>query len=118
VLGEGSTIVPSRAHGGSLSDYMRSLDRLRALRPSLLCPGHGPWIADPDARVAEYIDHRKAREAKLVAALEGGERSRPKLLEAAWDDVPDPLRAAAAVAMEAHLEKLEAEGRLPAGLEP
>ena len=33
-----------------------------------------------------------------------------------WDDVPDQLRPAAALVMEAHLQKLEAEGRLPEGL--
>ena len=35
------------------------------------------------------------------------------LLDAAWSDVPEPMRPAAALAMRAHLEKLEAEGRLP-----
>jgi glyoxylase-like metal-dependent hydrolase (beta-lactamase superfamily II) len=116
VLGEGSTIVPSRAHGGSLADYMASLERLRALDPVLMCPGHGPWITDPEGKIGEYLEHRREREAKLVAALESGERSRAALLAAAWDDVPEVLRPAAAVAMQAHLEKLEDEGRLPEGL--
>jgi hypothetical protein len=35
------------------------------------------------------------------------------LLEEVWDDVPDMLKGAAAIAMEAHLEKLSDEGRLP-----
>ena len=118
VLGEGSTIVPPRAHGGSLADYLRSLERLGELDARLLCPGHGPWITDPGAKVAEYVAHRRNREAKLLAALEDGERSRARLLDAAWDDVPAPLRPAAAVAMEAHIEKLAAEGRLPGELEP
>jgi beta-lactamase-like protein len=30
-----------------------------------------------------------------------------------WDDVPRELRPAAAAVMEAHLQKLEADGRLP-----
>jgi len=118
ILGHGSSIVPPAAMGGSLADYMRSLERLHALDAELLCPGHGPWITDPAARIDEYIAHRREREAKLAAALEAGERSREGLLEAAWDDVPGPLRGAAAVAMQAHLEKLEAEGRLPEGVEP
>jgi glyoxylase-like metal-dependent hydrolase (beta-lactamase superfamily II) len=116
VLGEGSTIVPSGAHGGSLADYMASLERLRALEPALMCPGHGPWITDPAAKIDEYIEHRREREAKLLTALEAGERSRAALLDAAWDDVPELLRPAAAVAMQAHLEKLDDEGRLPEGL--
>ncbi|MGI9019667.1 MAG: MBL fold metallo-hydrolase [Solirubrobacterales bacterium] len=116
ILGHGSSIVPPRALGGSLSDYMASLDRLRALEPALLCPGHGPWITDPAARIAEYAAHRAEREGKLLAAIDGGERDHERLLDAAWDDVPAPLRPAAAVAMQAHLEKLSEEGRLPEGL--
>jgi glyoxylase-like metal-dependent hydrolase (beta-lactamase superfamily II) len=118
ILGHGSSIVPPAAMGGSLADYMESLERVRELDAVLLCPGHGPWITDPAAKIDEYIAHRRDREARLVAALEAGERSREGLLEAAWDDVPGPLRGAAAVAMQAHLEKLEAEGRLPEGVEP
>jgi glyoxylase-like metal-dependent hydrolase (beta-lactamase superfamily II) len=118
ILGHGSSIVPPRAMGGSLADYMESLERVRELDADLLCPGHGPWITDPATKIDEYVAHRREREAKLVAALEGGERSREGLLDAAWDDVPEPLRGAAAVAMQAHLEKLESEGRLPEGVEP
>jgi glyoxylase-like metal-dependent hydrolase (beta-lactamase superfamily II) len=117
VLGEGSSIVPPAANGGSLADYIESLRRLRGLKLELICPGHGSWITDPGAKLDEYLEHRLQRERKLVAALEAGERSRTRLLDAAWDDVPSPLRPAAALAMQAHLEKLEAEGRLPEGLE-
>jgi len=51
--------------------------------------------------------------AAAVAALDRGERSRAALLAAVWDDVPIELLPMAAMAMEAHLEKLEREGRLP-----
>jgi glyoxylase-like metal-dependent hydrolase (beta-lactamase superfamily II) len=111
ILGEGSTFVPP--DGGSLAAYLESLHRVAELDVELLCPGHGPYITDPAGKVREYIDHRLDRERKLVEALERGERSRARLLEAAWDDVPDELRPAAAVVMQAHLEKLDAEGRLP-----
>lgn len=117
ILGWGSAIVPPAAQGGSLVDYMESLARVRALGPALMCPGHGPWIEDPEAKIDEYVSHRLQRERKLVAALERGERSRQALLDAAWGDVPAAMRPAAALAMQAHLEKLEAEGRLPADLE-
>jgi glyoxylase-like metal-dependent hydrolase (beta-lactamase superfamily II) len=116
ILGEGPSIVPPASLGGSLSDYMDSLRRVSELNVALLCPGHGPYVIDPKAKLDEYMEHRLARERKLVAALEGGERSRARLLELAWDDVPDQLRPAAALAMQAHLEKLATEGRLPAGL--
>ena len=114
VLGLGSTIVGP--DGGGLAAYMESLRLLRAEPLRLICPGHGPWITDPDAKLDEYIGHREERERRLVAALERGERSRAALLAEAWDDVPPVLLPMAAMAMETHLEKLEAEGRLPGEL--
>jgi glyoxylase-like metal-dependent hydrolase (beta-lactamase superfamily II) len=114
ILGHGSSIVPPRAGGGSLAEYMSSLRRLAELEATLLAPGHGPWITEPAAKIAEYTEHRLDRERQLVAALDAGERSRSQLLAAVWDDVPEPLRPAAAVAMQAHVEKLEEEGRLVA----
>jgi glyoxylase-like metal-dependent hydrolase (beta-lactamase superfamily II) len=115
VLGEGSTFVPP--DGGSLAAYMDSLRRTQAEQIELICPGHGPWITDPAAKLAEYVEHREMRERRLLAALERGERSHEALLAEAWSDVPDEMRPAAALVMEAHLQKLEAEGRLPGGLE-
>ena len=114
ILGWGSTFVPP--DGGSLAAYMDSLRLVAAREPELICPGHGPWIEDPAAKVAEYLEHREARERGLVEALADGERSRMNLLAAVWSDVPEQLRPAAAVVMEAHIQKLNAEGRLPADL--
>ena len=114
VLGLGSTIVPPG--GDALAAYMDSLALLRAEPIELICPGHGPWITDPEAKLTEYVEHRQMRERRLLAALDRGERSRAALLAEAWDDVPVELLPMAAMAMEAHLEKLEAEGRLPGDL--
>ena len=114
MLGLGSTIVPPG--GGSLAAYMDSLRLLQAEDDRADRPGHGPWITDPAAKLAEYVEHREMRERKLLAALDGGERSRAALLAEAWSDIPIELLPMAAMAMEAHLEKLEDEGRLPEGL--
>ena len=115
VLGLGSTIVPPGDN--SLAAFMGSLRLLQAERIDLIAPGHGPWVTDPAAKLAEYVEHREMRERRLLAALERGERSRAALLAEAWDDIPVELLPMAAMAMESHLEKLEAEGRLPEGLE-
>ncbi len=114
VLGLGSTIVPPG--GNSLAAFMDSLALLQAEEIELIAPGHGPWVTDPAAKLAEYVEHRLMRERRLVAALEQGERSRANLLAAVWDDIPIELLPMAAMAMEAHLEKLEGEGRLPGNL--
>jgi glyoxylase-like metal-dependent hydrolase (beta-lactamase superfamily II) len=114
VLGVGSTFVPP--DGGSLAAYMDSLRRMLAEPIELICPGHGPWIEDPAAKLAEYVEHREMRERRLLAALDRGERSREALLDEAWDDVSAAMRPAAGMVMQAHLDKLEDEGRLPGGL--
>jgi glyoxylase-like metal-dependent hydrolase (beta-lactamase superfamily II) len=110
VLGHGSSYVPP--DGGSLASYLSSLRTLRERAPALLCPGHGPYVDDPAAKIAEYIEHRLGRERNLLAALQSGERSRDRLLDRVWGDVPPGLRAAAAAVMAAHLEKLDSEGAL------
>ncbi|MFL5898140.1 MAG: MBL fold metallo-hydrolase [Solirubrobacterales bacterium] len=111
VLGLGSTIVPPG--GNSLAAFMDSLALLQAQPIDLIAPGHGPWITAPAAKLAEYVEHRQMRERRLLQALDTGERSRAELLATVWDDIPIELLPMAAMAMEAHLEKLEVEGRLP-----
>jgi len=116
ILGLGSTIVPPG--GNSLAAFMDSLALLQAETIELIAPGHGPWVTDPAAKLAEYVEHRQMRERRLLAALAEGERSRANLLATVWDDIPMELLPMAAMAMEAHLEKLEAERRLPDDLVP
>lgn len=116
ILGEGSTFVQPGGH--SLIAYLRSLRLVRDLAPSLICPGHGPWITDPPAKIDEYIEHRMMRERHLIRALERGLRGRDALLDEVWHDAPPELREIAALVLQAHLEKLEVEGRLPEGVEP
>lgn len=111
VLGVGSVfVVPGP---GSLSGYLRALERLRELNLELLAPGHGPPVADPAAKLDEYLAHRRDRERRLLDALDRGLRGEDALLDDVWDDAAPELRLAAAVTLRAHLGKLEEEGRLP-----
>jgi hypothetical protein len=61
------------------------------------------------------------RERLVLDALEAGARTHDELLDRAWSDVDFEaapyLRFAAAATLEAHLEKLDEEGRLPEGVE-
>ena len=56
---------------GSLAAYLRSLERLRELDLEVLCPGHGPYVWDPRAKLDEYIEHRLDRE-RAAARGAGG----------------------------------------------
>ncbi len=115
VLGEGSVLIAPDP--GALAAYLAGLERLRARRPVALCPGHGPVLTDPEAKLSEYIEHRLERERRLLAALDRGGRTVQELLDSAWSDVPAALRPAAALTLAAHLDKLAGEGRLPDGVE-
>jgi glyoxylase-like metal-dependent hydrolase (beta-lactamase superfamily II) len=115
VLGEGSVFVP--AGGGGMAGYLSALEQLLELELDAICPGHGPVVWEPRKRIAEYIEHRLEREQKVLDAIAAGASTNDEILERAWDDAPidtvPMLRAAAAATLEAHLEKLRAEGRLP-----
>ena len=82
-------------------------------------PAATPTPQLPDARVAVLLGPGRQNDAGVNHALAAGARTRDELLDAAWDDVPfdeaPVLRFAAGVTLDAHLEKLRDEGRLPAG---
>lgn len=108
VLGEGSVFIVGR-----LAAYLDALRRLAGMGLSRILPGHGPVVEDPVATLEGYVAHRLDRERRLLQALDAGRRTVDELLDAAWDDAPEILRPAATVTLAAHLDKLEAEGRLP-----
>jgi glyoxylase-like metal-dependent hydrolase (beta-lactamase superfamily II) len=116
VLGEGSVFISP--HRGAMSGYLLALTRLR-LHGGLdvLCPGHGPAVWDPVAKLEEYVNHRIDRENGLIMALADGRRSVQELLDTVWSDVPEQLRPAATATLAAHLDKLEDEQILPEGVE-
>ncbi len=115
VLGTGSVFVAPDP--GALAGYLAGLQRLRARKLVLICPGHGPLVEDPAAKLDEYVAHRLERERLVLDALARGLRSADELLDAAWADAPAALRPAAMVTLAAHLDKLADEGRLPDGVE-
>jgi glyoxylase-like metal-dependent hydrolase (beta-lactamase superfamily II) len=115
VLGMGSVFIAPDP--GALSGYLRALQGLRERGLERLYPGHGPVVDDPDAHIAGYIAHRRERETKLVAGLAEGRRTFDELLDAAWPEVPAPLRPIAQLTLRAHLDKLAEEDRLPDGVQ-
>jgi glyoxylase-like metal-dependent hydrolase (beta-lactamase superfamily II) len=108
VLGAGTTVIPA---DGDLGDYLESLRRILALDPAVIYPAHGPVIRNPRAKVESYIAHRQLREDQILAGLRRGVRRVPDLVKQIYTDVPEFLHAAAAVSVDAHLRKLERDGR-------
>lgn len=113
VLGEGSSLVGHPE--GSVSDYLDSLDRLIALAPSLLLPGHGPDVTDATARLRAYREHRRERTDQVRAALASGARSVEAIRQEVYGDLEAGLSWAADATIRAQLEHLEElGGELPA----
>ena len=108
---EGSTVVIDPPDG-SMKRYIESLQRVKALAPDALLPGHGEKIDAPGSVIDWIIEHRLDREAKVAAALASNpERTARELVPHVYQDVPKRLYAWAERSLLAHLIKLEEDGR-------
>lgn len=96
---------------GDMAAYIASLERLMSEPVETLFPGHGAPQGAAHRRIQGLIDHRRARESKVLAALGAEPRSLAELVERAYDDTPRELWGYAERSLLAHLVKLEAEGR-------
>jgi len=85
------------------------LERVRALDPARILPGHGPE-ARGVAKIDEYLAHRREREARVVAALRSGASSLEEIVDLAYAEVPAAMRPYARLSARAHLEKLGHHG--------
>ena len=107
---DGSTVVIDPPDG-NMGDYLDALARVRDLEPSALLPGHGERIDAPEAVINWIIEHRLAREAKVVAALMNFPGlTTGELVPHVYQDAPQHLCKLAERSLLAHLEKLEADG--------
>lgn len=101
---------------GDMAVYLAQLERLRALGASVALPAHGEPIPEPSALFAHYVKHRLAREAKIFGFLSAqgpdAALSADALVGLSYDDVPPAIWPIAKLSVEAHLEKLLAEGRI------
>ena len=110
LLIQGGTVVIPGGRGGSLTDYLASLARVRALRPARVLPAHGPEIDDPVALIDHTVAHRRRRDREILSALRLGRTTPAAIVEAVYPGLAGALRGAAGESVLAHLRKLEAEG--------
>lgn len=111
LLVSGGTVMIAASSGGDLREYLDSLARVRALGPARIYPGHGPVIDKGPALIDEYVAHRLAREAEVVAALGRAPATVAALAAAIYPHLAPALAGAARETLIAHLVKLEADGR-------
>jgi glyoxylase-like metal-dependent hydrolase (beta-lactamase superfamily II) len=107
VAGTGTVVI------SNLYDYMHSLQRLQQMEIAEMVPAHGPVISNAHEKLAEYIAHRQQREQQIVAALRNSPPGTtiPELVAQIYRDVDPQLHPVAVHSVEAHLLKLEQEGR-------
>jgi glyoxylase-like metal-dependent hydrolase (beta-lactamase superfamily II) len=110
ILGTGTTLIAPPE--GDMAVYMETLERIRALQPRIIAPGHGPLILDPAAKIDEYVAHRRGREEQILAALEAGPATLEELVERIYSDVDPRVLDLARGSVEAQLIKLAREGKV------
>lgn len=97
---------------GSIVAYLDSLERVRALGPERVLPGHGPEITDPGRVIDEYVARRLRREQQIRAALDAGPKTIEEVVSELYPDILPQFRRAAALTVLAHLEKLRNQGEV------
>uniref|UniRef100_T1IYM2 Beta-lactamase-like protein 2 homolog n=1 Tax=Strigamia maritima TaxID=126957 RepID=T1IYM2_STRMM len=109
ILGEGTTVFED------LYTYMKSLNVLLELAPSVIYPGHGPVIQEPVVKIKEYIAHRTRREQEILQVF----KTKPEetmtamqLVKIIYKDTPAHLYPAAAGNVHHHLTKLHKEAKV------
>lgn len=110
ILGMGTSIIAPPE--GDMSAYVASLGQLLSYPIRALCPGHGPVVWEAREKVLEYIEHRRVREQAVLEGVRAGMSVPEELVPAIYTDVPEFLHGLAHYTVQAHLQKLEREGRI------
>lgn len=108
ILGRGSSMVTYPE--GDVAAYLRSLERVAALRPRMLFPGHWEPVEDAMGKIEEYRAHRLEREAQVLAEVRRGGGTARELTRRVYGDLDDQLMVAAEMTLRAHLRKLVDDG--------
>jgi glyoxylase-like metal-dependent hydrolase (beta-lactamase superfamily II) len=104
VMGWNTTVIAPPE--GDLAQFLASLERLMQRHDKMFLPGHGGRIQTPQRVVKAYIMHRKWREQTILACLEDGICTVPRIVARLYGTLDAGLKEAAALSVLAHLEYL------------
>jgi glyoxylase-like metal-dependent hydrolase (beta-lactamase superfamily II) len=110
ILGQGSSMVTYPE--GDVAAYLRSLDRLAALRPRMLFPGHWDPVDDAMGKIDEYRRHRLEREKQVLDEVHRGPGTAAELTGRVYGQLDEPLMRAAEMTLRAHMRKLVDDGEV------
>jgi len=106
------TVAISPPPYGDMALYLESLERLKGYDCAVMLPGHGQAVHDVPRKLQELIDHRLEREEQVMRLLAEGKRTPKAMLSAIYMELDRRIVPMALRQIEAHLAKLEAEGRV------
>ena len=110
ILGEGDTTWVGEYPGG-VAEYLASLDRVEALKPRILYPGHGDPLRDPAEAIGRFRRHRLSRIDQVRRAIaETGSGDARTLTRHVYGALPPDLFEMAASGVEAILDYLSGTG--------
>ncbi|MBL8551948.1 MAG: MBL fold metallo-hydrolase [Hyphomonadaceae bacterium] len=106
IMGWSTTVISPP--DGDMTDYFKSLEKVRDRNFDTLWPTHGPPIGrahgrDVRAFVQAYIDHRLAREEQIIAQLRAGKHGIREIVPVLYADVDAKLHPAACHSVLAHM---------------
>jgi glyoxylase-like metal-dependent hydrolase (beta-lactamase superfamily II) len=104
VMGWNTTVIAPPE--GNLGMFLTSLERLMQRHDKMFLPAHGGRIQTPQRVVRAYIMHRKWREQTILACLDDGVCTIPRIVERLYGTLDAELKEAAALSVFAHLEHL------------
>jgi glyoxylase-like metal-dependent hydrolase (beta-lactamase superfamily II) len=110
VMGWSTSVVPPAPYG-DLRLFVANLERVRDRGDRLLLSAHGPAIEEPRGLTQSLLDHRDAREASIAAMLTTERQSFDTVFARTYLNLRPDLVMPARANLQAHLEKLLADGR-------
>jgi glyoxylase-like metal-dependent hydrolase (beta-lactamase superfamily II) len=116
IMGWSTTVITPP--DGDMTDYLASLNRIRARGFSTLWPTHGPPVREVDGFIQAYLDHRQERIDQILEALKAGPARIADLVPRLYADVDAKLWPAASRSMLAAMIHLAREGTIVAQGEP
>ncbi len=106
------TLGVNRQRADPVGDYVAALDRLEALAPATILPGHGDPVGP--ARIAELRDAAEAETGAVAACLDEGPATCWEVVDRRYPgrELATSTRMLAIRETRAHLDRLAAAGRL------
>ncbi|MDP2214957.1 MBL fold metallo-hydrolase [Phenylobacterium sp.] len=110
IMGWSTTVITPP--DGDMTDYMESLERVKARDFDILWPTHGPPIREVKPFIEAYAAHRRAREAQVLAAVGEGYERIVDMVPVLYAEVDSRLHPAAARSVLGHMIDLVRRGKV------